>query len=506
MNLGFASPALLAGALLFTVPLIIHLLNRRRYTPMRWAAQEFLLEAYRKTRRRLTLESLLLLLVRCALVIFLAFALARPFTPSSNPIALFSNAPRNVVLVIDTSYSMTRTVGGESALDRAKAQARVVLEQLSAERGDRVTLATLAAKPQVLLQSSPRLDLAPEQISRLKPEWRRADLLRSIELIDELVLAGSTEHHDVYFFTDLQSATFDPGRDESTADGPATDLPASPAAAFRRAATRDAAFSLIDVGAREGSKNLTVEDLVSSPRNVVKDAVVSFTAAVRNHGSAAQQGVRGSFILNGKREQARTVTFDVPARGVANVEFAASIKDAGHSTVEFELAEDELPGDDRRFLAFPVRESVEVLLVDGGFDRGEDLRATTILEAVLNPAGDDEIALTPFRSRVIDDRRFNLGAETIGDYDLIVLADVPFLDEKVSAELADAVRAGAGLLIFAPTTSASTRPTAADSCRPGSWMFAATPRAIRCRPRRRGSTNSRIRSSSCSAIRNSRRT
>lgn len=449
MNLTFANPALLFGTLLFAVPLVIHLLNRRRFTPIRWAAQEFLLEAYHKTRRRLTLESLLLLLVRCVLVIFLALALARPFAPSSNPISMFTPSERNVVLAVDTSYSMTRVSGGETALDRAKEQARLLLDQLSAERGDRVTLVTLASKPQVLLQSSNRIELAQDAVARLKPEWRRADLVRTIETIDELVLAPATAHHEVFFFTDLQKATFDPDRDTAAtagADGPAE---ASPAAAMRRAATRDVRFSIVDVGAGEVDRNLSVEDLVSSPQNIVKDNVVSFTATVRNHGAQAAQGVRGAFILNGRREQARTQTFDVPARGVASVEFAASIKEVGYGSVEFELDEDELPGDDRRFLAFPVRESVQVLLVDGQYDKGEELRATAMLAALLNPAADDEIALSPYRTKTIDDRRFNLGSETLSDFDLIVLADVPRVDEKVASELADAVRAGAGVWIFA---------------------------------------------------------
>lgn len=448
MNLTFANPALLFGSLLFAVPLIIHLLNRRRFTPIRWAAQEFLLEAYQKTRRRLTLESLLLLLVRCALIVLLALSLARPFAPSSNPISLFTPSERSVVLVVDTSYSMTRTTGGETALDRAKEQARLLLDQLSSERGDKVTLVTLAAKPQMLLQESTRIELARDAVSRLKPEWRRADLVRTIEMIDELVLAPATSRHEVFFFTDLQRVTFDPDRSETGPDATLS-VEASPATALRRAATRDAGFSLVDVGATEVDKNLSVEDLVSSPRNVVKDNVVSFTATVRNHAATAAQGVRGSFILNGRREQARTLTFDVPGKGVASVEFAASIKDVGYGSVEFELAEDELVGDDRRYLAFPVRESVQVLLVDGQYDKGDELRATAMFGSLLNPATDDEIALSPYRPKTIDDRRFNLGSETLGDYDLIVLADVPRVDEKVALELADAVRSGTGLWIFA---------------------------------------------------------
>ncbi len=460
MNFSFASPALAAGALLFAVPLIIHLLNRRRFTPVKWAAQEFLLEAYRKTRRRLTLESLLLLLVRCALIVLLALALARPFVPLSNPLSMLTNSQRNLVVMIDTSYSMTRTTrGGDSALDRAKEQARQLIDQLSAERGDRVTLVSLSAAPQILVQESTRLDLVRDAISRLKPEWRGCDLVRGVELVDELVLAPATSHHEVFLFSDLQRLTFDPD-DPSTADLGKGKEPASPpthegrnealpAAALRRATSRDASFVIVDVGDSEPSHNLTVEDLVSSPKNVVKDNVVSFTATVKNQGATAEHGVRGSFVLNGRREQARTVAFDVPAHGTASVEFAASMKDEGFASVEFEIAEDEIPGDDRRFLAFPVRDRVNVLVVDGQYDKGDDLRSTSEFAAMLNPGVDDQPSLSPYLVKTMDDRRFNLGAETLSDYDMIVLADVGRIDEKIARELEDTVRNGAGLLIFA---------------------------------------------------------
>src|SRR5438445_3605957 len=55
-----------AGLVLMAVPIIIHLLNRRRFKVVQWAAMEYLLAAMRKNRRRLKFEQWLLLAVRCA--------------------------------------------------------------------------------------------------------------------------------------------------------------------------------------------------------------------------------------------------------------------------------------------------------------------------------------------------------------------------------------------------------------------------------------------------------
>ncbi|MEE3200363.1 MAG: BatA domain-containing protein, partial [Planctomycetota bacterium] len=76
---GFVTTGLAWAALaLASIPIIIHLLNRRKLLRMDWAAMEFLLAALKKTRRKLRLEHLLLLLLRTLMMILLGLFLARP--------------------------------------------------------------------------------------------------------------------------------------------------------------------------------------------------------------------------------------------------------------------------------------------------------------------------------------------------------------------------------------------------------------------------------------------
>ncbi|MBN8645264.1 MAG: BatA domain-containing protein, partial [Planctomycetes bacterium] len=67
-----------AGFACVAIPIVIHLLFRRRRKPTPWAAMRFLLEAMRRQRRRLRLETLLLLAARCLMLACLAAAIARP--------------------------------------------------------------------------------------------------------------------------------------------------------------------------------------------------------------------------------------------------------------------------------------------------------------------------------------------------------------------------------------------------------------------------------------------
>ncbi|MBW3597611.1 MAG: BatA domain-containing protein [Planctomycetes bacterium] len=80
MNLSFfVSPwFFVAGAACALGPVIIHLLNRRRYVTLPWAAMEFLREALRRNRRILELRDVALLILRTLAVLLVGAALARP--------------------------------------------------------------------------------------------------------------------------------------------------------------------------------------------------------------------------------------------------------------------------------------------------------------------------------------------------------------------------------------------------------------------------------------------
>src|SRR5215218_6720025 len=76
----FANPAyLVAGGALVSSPIIIHLINRMRFKRLRWAAMEFLLKAQKRSRRRLIIEQLILLMLRCILVGLAALLVPRFF-------------------------------------------------------------------------------------------------------------------------------------------------------------------------------------------------------------------------------------------------------------------------------------------------------------------------------------------------------------------------------------------------------------------------------------------
>src|SRR6188768_1642613 len=95
---------LIIGVALVSVPIIIHLINRMRFKRLRWAAMEFLLKAQKRSRRRLIIEQLILLALRCILVA-LAGLLVMRFVGFSW--ADFFQAPeRTHIVIVDDTLSM----------------------------------------------------------------------------------------------------------------------------------------------------------------------------------------------------------------------------------------------------------------------------------------------------------------------------------------------------------------------------------------------------------------
>ncbi len=157
---------LTAGLAALSIPVLVHLLRRRR-KPIPWAAMRFLQEAVRKRRRRLRLEQILLFLARCAIVLLLAFAVARPIL-GGHPGA---SRPTVLVLAIDDAIGSALTdEAGRTALSRAVERARRELDTLSPMGGDRVGLVSLGAPARALVwPPTGDVDAVRRALDRLQP-------------------------------------------------------------------------------------------------------------------------------------------------------------------------------------------------------------------------------------------------------------------------------------------------------------------------------------------------
>src|SRR5688572_28133057 len=130
----------LAGAVCAAGPVILHLLNRRRFRVVEWAAMHFLREAMKRSRRIMQIRDLLLMLLRTAAVLFFGLALARPFLAAREE-QHDAGQPIHAVLLIDNSLSMGYQTLEGSLLDRAKQRASAFVERLPV--GSRISVVPL---------------------------------------------------------------------------------------------------------------------------------------------------------------------------------------------------------------------------------------------------------------------------------------------------------------------------------------------------------------------------
>src|SRR3954468_10237840 len=106
--MSFLQPLILAAMPLVALPLIIHLINQRRYQTVRWGAMMFLLAANRMSRGYARIRQWLIMAVRVLGIAGLIFAISRPLAGGWLGMTAGGRAD-TTILLIDRSPSMQQT-------------------------------------------------------------------------------------------------------------------------------------------------------------------------------------------------------------------------------------------------------------------------------------------------------------------------------------------------------------------------------------------------------------
>ena len=202
--MSFLQPLLLAALPLISLPIIIHLINQRRYQTMRWAAMMFLLAANRMARGFARLRQWLIMLFRMLVIAGLVFAVSRPLASGWLGMAAGSRADTTIVL-LDRSPSMQQRGSGivTSKLETGRSQLVQTLEKLRSSR-------------YVLIESTrntPYELAAPDELLRLSntgPTSASADLPAMLRSAYDYVKANQTGRTDIWICSDLRKNDWNP--------------------------------------------------------------------------------------------------------------------------------------------------------------------------------------------------------------------------------------------------------------------------------------------------------
>lgn len=427
-----------AGAIAAAGPLVIHLLNRRRYRVVPWAAMDFLREAINRNRKILQLRDILLLILRTAAVLLFGFALARPFFARTSSDQVTPGTPLHAILVVDNSMSMSYRQGTDTLLDEAKARGRELIEALP--EGSRVTVLPLCGGVTFSRDAYRTKKDAEDALLRIPVVDRAGTAARAADLARE----GMQQAPDVpekakriIFLSDQQVQNWKGVNSASLLKG----LPD---------------LQVVDVSPRNpenswisGFRVLDGLADVSTPTR--------FVATVSHQGHSQRQKVPVTLSIDGAEVQSKTI--DLNPDQTTEVTFEYLFNEPPEqggvrwATAKVSLPSDRLTIDDSRYLAVPVVAALPVVFVDQ-YGESEDPKRnrfgeTRNFRGLLAPQttrGQEQLHLV----HVVQRRMDQLDEHDLRDARLVVIAGVARPESADNVRLLrDYVRQGGQLVIAA---------------------------------------------------------
>ena len=436
--MSFLSAVFIWALPLAAAPIVIHLLHRRQQRVIRWGAMQFLVDSTQRKRRIWRLDDWLLMLLRCAALLALVFALARPLVRAA---WLGVGPQRDVILVLDASMSMGRIDGEQTPFDRLRQKTDAALHRLSDQDSLQVVLA--AATPlwqttDLVIKGSNEFESLRARLAALKPSEGPADLLAAIE----------------------QALTTEPGEDAQSrlvvviTDGRAQGMPDDEEIAAARlqqqirSAPVPTVVNFVDVGsATEPTHNLGLDALESDRVLAGIGEPIVLKAQVTNYGTqradpaevrwaVGEETINTTFteMLEPGRSTTVTIehTFDQPG-----LQALTSVIDS----------DDELPEDNDARLILEVRERVPILIVASS-DAVESAEGEARYALAALGQGDDIDARAAAQAAFFEPTLIEadeLDRTMLDAYLAIVFTDAPPLGEQVARRLTEFVDRGGGL-------------------------------------------------------------
>ena len=192
---------MLAGLSALAIPVLIHLLMRRKKLRLRFSTLQFFLKQDEKSGRRHKLHQWLLLSTRLLLLSLIVLAFARPHQNSKAPIA--GNRQRqNIVFILDRTASMQARDGDATRWAQAKEAIGRSLDAL--DDNDRAAIVTCSTRSATAFAFMPPSTLK-SQLDKIPPGYGRGDLGEAIDEAAKLLsTTGGTGKPGICVVSDLQ--------------------------------------------------------------------------------------------------------------------------------------------------------------------------------------------------------------------------------------------------------------------------------------------------------------
>jgi hypothetical protein len=417
----FLYPLFLFGLAAASLPILIHLLNRRRLKRIRFPAVRFILLSQKRISRSYRLRHWLLLALRTLAVICLALLLANPIFQSGA--GLFAGSgPVSLVLILDNSLSM-KWAGDGNGFKQAKEATRLLISALNDD--DRAALIPTNIDGKENFRLKAQKDVLLKELDGIEIADGTANLPAALSKAYELLNQPAGEK-EIRFITDMGLT----GWDQFSVAALKQVDPAIP-------------LKLIHIGRKQTPLNGSVKEVRLGSQGVGVNLPIQIETTIANFGDSEIKELLVQLSIDGQNKEQKLAT--VPPRGETSITFQTRIAQAGAHTGQVTLKKDGFAGNPVANFALEAQDKLKVLVVDGDPQTSLVQSETFFLIRALNPAGERDSSLF-LPSVIVTD---GLNAANLEAYQVVVLCNVATLPDAFVAKLQNYLRQGGGLLMFA---------------------------------------------------------
>ncbi len=420
MSVFFLYPIFLFGLIAASLPLLIHLLNRRKLNRIRFPAVRFILMSQKRISRSYRLRHWILLALRTMAVVLLALLLANPIFQTGA--GLFAGGgPVSLVILLDNSLSMTWS-GDGIGFKQAKEAARLLITSLGDNDRAAIIPTSISGKEPIRLKLEK--DVLLKELDQIAIAEGTADYSTALGKAYE-ILGEPAGQKEIRLISDLGLT----GWDNFSMSSLKQVDPAIPVKAIR-------------VGSKQKPLNVAVKEIRAAGQGIGVDLPLHLEAVVANFSDQEIKDLLVQLSIDGQNKDQKLTS--VPPRGDATVTLQTRLSQAGSHAGQLTIKKDGLAGNASLHFGVHAQDQLRVLVVDGDPQTSLVQSETFFLTRALNPSGESDSS--PYLPTVIIPE--GLSAAALDGYQVIVLCNVAALTDAFVAKLQNYLRGGGGLLIF----------------------------------------------------------
>lgn len=451
----FLVPWMLLGALSAGIPVALHLLRKSKPTVVRWAPMEFLRKSLKETSKKVRLRDLILLLIRMAILILAALALARPST-----LSFFGSGPIDAVILIDNSQSMSTLEGQTSRLDMALTSARQLIGNLPT--GSKARIISLTDHTVELgYNNSNETDAIATALLQIKPTDRSSNFFQGFANAIDILKTSSFSQRKIFFFSDMQRPGWQ--NESSSFKTLVQNMPSS------------ISIHMIRHGSDVDS-NIQIMDFQPTAGIILANQRQTWGLTVRNRGIKPATGIKATLGLGSDFETAESAVIEkLDAGEERNITIDLLIPEDGYQIVKAVAGNDRLARDNQKEKIVLARKKLQVLIVGAKSEIDANRDNTFFLYHALR-SGSSDSSNSGIEVKVTSGR--GATPETLDETDIVfmvdpMLAGTESVNDGFLEKLETWVSMGNTLVYFAGSNYVAT--TDSNIKKTGKFMPAANP-------------------------------